>query len=138
MSVFDRFFLRHAILPVLRSLRDHSLVFLGEPNQGKTPTAVIVAWMFSRYYINHYAYDVDARVRTAPDLDFFRGDPGTIYQPCILYDGDLNVQDVKRLSAGSIGPEAELCVTQSATHGLGQSGLDDPREHLVGCVCAGI
>ena len=99
LTGFDRFFLKHAIVPMLRHLVDHGFVMLGVNNMGKTPVAMAVALMFARYYIVKYGFDADPQLRTAPDLDFFRGDPGHLYQPFLLDDGDLNVQDVRKLKA---------------------------------------
>ena len=99
LSGFDRFFLRHAIVPIIKSFSRHGLCMLGEPNHGKTPTALIIAFIFSRYYIRKYNLDQEPEVRLAPDLDFFRGQPGNIALPFILDDGDLKEQDVKKLKA---------------------------------------
>ena len=90
---------RYCLVPIIRSLFDHGLVMLGEPNQGKTPLALLLSFMMSRYYIDTYNYDAEAQCRCATDLDFFRGDPGLVYQPFILDDGDLSSQDVTKLKA---------------------------------------
>ena len=72
---------------------------LGEANAGKTPVALTLGFLFSRWYIQRYGFDKEASVRTAPDLDFFRGNPGTLAQPYILDDSDLNTQEVAKLKA---------------------------------------
>ena len=99
LTGFDRFFLKHAIVPILKYLVDHGLVMLGVNNMGKTPVALAVALMFARHYIQKFGFDAEAQLRSAPDLDFFRGDPGHIFQPFVLDDGDLNVQDIRKLKA---------------------------------------
>jgi hypothetical protein len=99
LTGFDRFFLKHAIVPILKYLVDHGLVMLGVNNMGKTPVALAVALMFARHYIQKLGFDAEAQLRSAPDLDFFRGDPGHIFQPFVLDDGDLNVQDIRKLKA---------------------------------------
>ena len=90
-------FLQYCLSPLLPTLRVHSIVFLGENNVGKTPLAIILAFMLARYWITKDEVEVDPEVRMAPDLDFFRGDPGTKYSPFIFDDGDMSeVEDSSR------------------------------------------
>ena len=99
LSSFDRMFVRHAVVPIIKTFSKHGLCMLGEPNQGKTPVALTLAFMFARFMIRKYDLDMDATVRSAPDLDFFRGQPGSLGQPFVLDDSDLNEQGVKKLKA---------------------------------------
>jgi hypothetical protein len=72
---------------------------LGEANAGKTPAAVIIAMMFSRYYVGKFGLNRDASYRVAPDIDFFRGNPGTVGQPYIFDDGDIDKAEVAKIKA---------------------------------------
>ena len=92
LTHFDHYFLKHAIVPILKCFLSRGFVMLGEANQGKTPVALVLAFMFSRYYITKYNIDAEAQVRQGSDLDFFRGDPGMVHQPAILDDTNLPLQ----------------------------------------------
>ena len=65
LNGFDRMFPRHAVVPILRSLLQHGRRMLGEVHQGKTPVAVVIAFMLARYRIRKYALDQEAGIRTA-------------------------------------------------------------------------
>ena len=83
-------FLQVALGPLLPKLRRNSLMMLGEPNIGKTPVAWILAFMKARYWVAVDQANVDPKARGGSDLDFFRGDPGTKYEPFLFDDGDVS------------------------------------------------
>ena len=64
------FVFQKCLQPILPTLVDHGLVMLGEPNQGKTPRAGMLALMFSRHYISKFGYQEEPQFRAAPDFDF--------------------------------------------------------------------
>ena len=103
--------LRYIIAPIIPSFRRHSLVLLGEGNVGKTPLAIILAFALARYWVSVDGADVDPEVSVAPDMDFFRGDPGTKYRPFIYDDGDAFELPIRKLKAFLDVAEQE-CMTR--------------------------
>ena len=89
---------------VLKCLHHDTLLLLGEANMGKTPVAMILAMALSRYWIAKDAkQDLSPGFRTASDLDFFRGEPGSKYVPDLFEDGDMNAQDRGNSGEGAYG-----------------------------------
>ena len=99
LPCFNRRFLRIGILPILKLCLVHGLAMLGEANMGKTPVALALCFLMSRYYIIAFNLDQDPQMRQASDLDFFRGDPGSIFQPFLLDDSNLAMQAIEKLKA---------------------------------------
>jgi hypothetical protein len=92
-------FLQYVLGPLLPGLRKNSLVMLGKNMIGKTPVLIITCFGFARFWITKDGVEYDPEVRVAPDLDFFRGDPGTKYSPFIFDDGDVNELETRKLKA---------------------------------------
>ena len=99
MTGFDKFILKHAMLPMFKSFLAQGCVMLGEANMGKTPVALAVCLMLSRYFITTYNLEADPQLRQASDLDFFRGEPGAVFQPFLLDDSNLALQAMEKLKA---------------------------------------
>eukprot|EP00933_Yihiella_yeosuensis_P072374 TRINITY_DN80759_c0_g1_i1.p1 TRINITY_DN80759_c0_g1~~TRINITY_DN80759_c0_g1_i1.p1 ORF type:complete len:647 (-),score=98.99 TRINITY_DN80759_c0_g1_i1:552-2492(-) len=99
MLCLDQHFLRFGLFPILPTLKNHGLLLLGQANAGKTPLSIIVSLMFSRHYIQKFAMEKDSSMRTAPDLDFFRGNPGNISCPFVFDDSDIDQVNVAKLKA---------------------------------------
>ena len=95
----DPHFLRYGIGPVIRTSKNHGLLLLGAANAGKTVVGIVVSLMFSRYYVHKFSIEKDASMRTAPDLDFFRGNPGNMSTPFVFDDSDINMVEVAKLKA---------------------------------------
>ena len=74
-------------------------ICLEENGIGKTPVAVILAFMLARYWISQDEAEVDTEVRLVPDLDFLRGDPGTKHTPFIFDDGDMSEIEPRKMKA---------------------------------------
>lgn len=99
MSV-DPCFRQHILNQVLPLCHRRGVIFLGKANAGKTPVALTLAFAFSRWNIIYaHGLDREPRCRSAPDLDFFRGAPGTVDTPFIFDDGDVQTQPVTKLKA---------------------------------------
>ncbi len=99
LKSLDPAMLRFILGPLLPSLRTTSIVFLGENGIGKSPVAEILALALARYWINKHGVDRDPTVRIAPDMDFFRGDPGNPYTPFIFDDGDVASVEMRKLKS---------------------------------------
>lgn len=74
-------------------------LLLGEANVGKSPVAVVLSLMMARYWVARDNSAEEPRVRVTSDLDFFRGDPGTKYQPFVDDDGDMSSLESRKLKA---------------------------------------
>ena len=93
--------MRYIIGPHLASLRRKSMVMVGENNIGKTPCMETLCFAFAFYWVEKDGVNGVPQVRTAPDMDFFRGDPGTKYTPFIYDDGDASELETRKLKARS-------------------------------------
>eukprot|EP00438_Fugacium_kawagutii_P031959 Skav201900 [mRNA] locus=scaffold550:1007870:1009721:+ [translate_table: standard] len=93
-------FLHDVIIPLLPSLKDKSLVFMGLAEKGKTPAAQAIAMGMSEYWL--LADNIENPVpsfRMAASLDQFRGDPGLKYRPDILDDADVSTIPPTKMKA---------------------------------------
>ena len=84
------------LIPLCRS---HSILMVGEPGEGKTPYIEIIAHAIADYHADQLGDRSLAAVRSAPDLDFFRSEEGTVTCPCLFDDGDLFDQRPRTLKA---------------------------------------
>ena len=57
------------------------------------------AMALSRYHIRQDGALREPSFRSAPDLDFFRGEEGSKYRPDVFDDGDLDTASPKTLKA---------------------------------------
>ena len=88
-----------ALLPMLIS---NTLLCVGEAGYGKTLLMTILAFAVARYQVSLEALIgniVTAAIRTSPEIDFFRGEPGLRWIPCLFDDGDLSEQRIRVLKS---------------------------------------
>jgi len=69
-------------------LHTRSLGLIGKSGVGKTPAMEAIACVFSRYWKRRLSIAGSACYRTSSDLDFFRGEVGTVDRPDALDDAD--------------------------------------------------
>ena len=91
IKTFQPWFVDHVLAELVPHLKVRSIGFVGRCGCGKTPVMEGIAAMFSRYWNRVLKSDNDACYRTAVDLDFFRGDVGTVDRPDGLDDADPRV-----------------------------------------------
>ena len=108
---------------------DKSVWFLGEPGVGKTLVARLLAMMWSRYHGGN------GSLKTANDMDFFRGAAFTKMIPALFDDGDIHLQAVAKLKAFSDVSDEESITRErwtAAKFVQGQLRLvcDNKYEHL--------
>ena len=84
------------IIPLLLTT---TVLLVGEAGFAKTPLNMIVAFMLARYHSAIGNFTVQAAVRMAAEIDFFRGEAGQKEVPCVFDDGDLWEQRIKLLKA---------------------------------------
>ena len=63
---------RHAFAPLLSTLSSKSVIFVGEPRQGKTPVLYALCMALSRYWIARDGVDREPSFRSTVDLDSLR------------------------------------------------------------------
>ena len=93
--------LRYVLQELLPLMRRKSLILIGEARFGKTPLAIILGFALARFWAMEAGASEAAQVRIAPDMDFFRGDPGKKWTPFIYDDG-----------GGGLGPEPPAHASQ--------------------------
>ena len=111
MRSLNPVFLIYILGPLLCTLRKKSIVFLGENKIGKSPTAIVVAFALARFFVTLHGVVFEPRIRVAPDMDFFRGEPGTPYTPFIYDDGDMSEIETRKLKA-FLDVGEEECMTR--------------------------
>ena len=72
-------------------LQTRSLGMTGKAGIGKSPVAETLACVFSRYWKRKKGLPGTASYRTACDLDFFRGEVGTVDRPDLFDDMDRSI-----------------------------------------------
>jgi hypothetical protein len=93
---------RSLIYRLIPLLITTTLLCIGEPKYGKTQLMTILAFAIARY---HAAIQlkagavVQATVRIATEIDFFRGEVGLKWVPCLFDDGDMKDQRPRVLKA---------------------------------------
>ncbi|CAK0830442.1 unnamed protein product [Prorocentrum cordatum] len=93
-----------AMRRAMEMLDTNTVLCVGEAGFGKTPFMMSMAMASARHNADAEnratgRADAVAAVRTAPDMDFFRGEVGQRWVPCIFDDGDLAEQRPKVLKA---------------------------------------
>ncbi|CAK0896738.1 unnamed protein product [Prorocentrum cordatum] len=81
------------VLDVIAEIMDPlgSLVLIGEPNFGKTPLGRSCLFALCRRSARIHQLDLDsACVRATPEINFLRGEPGSLTTGDLLDDGSLN------------------------------------------------
>ena len=77
----------------LKDFDEFSILWVGKSGVGKTPVTKIIAQVVSKYLIERdNRTDLQPSFRTAKNLDFFRGEPGSVYKPDVFDDGILAKQ----------------------------------------------
>ena len=87
------------LLPLLPLLLTTTMLLLGEAKQAKTPLNMILAFMFARFWGFRLGHLAEVGMRMTTDMDFFRGEEGKHWIPCIFDDGDLWDQRIRVLKA---------------------------------------
>lgn len=80
---------------IIKTLLTNTLLAVGEARFGKTPLMYILAMAMARWHADMQkaqGNDVVAAVRVSAEMDFFRGEVGEKWAPCIFDDGDLSDQ----------------------------------------------
>ena len=83
---------------VVRSLKRKGILWLGRPGVGKTMSADVIGFGFSRFYqADLPEAEVVAKIREFNDLDFVKDEPGKKDTPYNLDDCDINEFSMKTL-----------------------------------------
>lgn len=93
---------RSLIYRLIPLLITTTLLCIGEPKYGKTPLMTILAFAIARYHAaiqSKAGAVVQATVRIATEIDFFRGEVGLKWVPCLFDDGDMKDQRPRVLKA---------------------------------------
>jgi hypothetical protein len=93
---------RELVYKILQLLLTTTLLCIGEAKFGKTPLMTIMAFALARLHAlveEQAGRKVTPAVRISSEMDFFRGEAGLKWVPCIFDDGDLSEQRPKVLKA---------------------------------------
>ena len=88
LQTLSPWFVDNIIVHLVPYLTKHSLGVVGVAGSGKTPLLESAACCFSRFWKRKLKIGGTACFRSAADLDFFRGEEGTIDRPDQLDDVD--------------------------------------------------
>ena len=101
LSLYDikTWILTQAIAPCLSSCMQKSIFLAGVSGIGKTPVANSIAMCVSKFFIEDRGEQLEPSFRSAANMDFFRGDVGSVYVPAILDDGDTRSTRMASLKA---------------------------------------
>ena len=87
---------------IIPTLLTNTLLLVGEAGFGKTPLMTVLAFAMARWHAHKEALagrHVEPAVRTSSEMDFFRGEVGERWAPCLFDDGDMSDQRPKVLKA---------------------------------------
>ena len=84
-----------------------TFLFVGEAGRGKSPLAKTLGMLFSLFHIEKLKINVKASYRCGNNLDFFRGEPGTLECSDIFDDGLLNKQKMDKVKAFQCNAEED-------------------------------
>ena len=88
------------LVPMLGSIRQHSITWIGKTRTGKSLGSKVVAFCQSKYEIDAaQREDLIPSIVTGKHLDFFKAEPLTKYKPGIFDDGNLQRMDASFLKA---------------------------------------
>lgn len=88
LKSFQPFLVDTILVDLVPHLTTRSIGFVGKAGCGKSPVVEGLACAFSRYWKKKNKLEGAASYRVACDLDFFRGDVGTVDRPDALDDCD--------------------------------------------------
>ena len=91
-----------SILQILEKIWDFdqsALILLGEPGCGKSPLGRSILMAQARHNQSRFNLDGQVCVRCTPELDFLRGEPGSVLMGDFLDDTSLNILDMKLVKA---------------------------------------
>eukprot|EP00971_Amphidinium_carterae_P115758 2292848-Amphidinium_carterae.1 len=90
-------FLKDVVLPILKTHAEVGTVWLGKSGIGKTPAVRAICICLSDYLLKRDGREEEPAFRTSNSLDFFKGESGTIYTPCVYDDGEPSKNDAAAL-----------------------------------------
>ena len=79
----------------MKTMDKKSFGLLGESSMGKTFLMRAVMLALSRRRLRLLGEDREPELKSAPELDFFRGEPGDIRCPFVFDDGELYEQKIR-------------------------------------------
>lgn len=95
-------FYDRSILKALEKIWDFdqsALILLGEPGTGKSPLGRSVLMAQARHNVTRFNLNGAASIRCTPEMDFLRGEPGSVLMGDFLDDTALNILDLKLVKA---------------------------------------
>jgi len=95
-------YFRAEVLKALEAIWDFdqaSLVMLGEPGGGKSPLGRSVLFAQCRHNLERFQVQGQPCIRCTPELDFLRGEPGSVLMGDFLDDTALNLLSMKLVKA---------------------------------------
>ena len=99
---------KDTVLPLLLMFAPtHGIMFIGMPDVGKTPLAMMMAMAIGRYHIRAGQLDKVAGFRRGKSMDNFRNKPGEKHEGILLDDATQAVIDIE--DTKSFGDVGEVC-----------------------------
>ena len=100
LKTFIPWFLNRVLTPMLPTMRQHAITWIGRTRTGKSLGSKTILFMQSKYEINEAdRSDLVPSVVTAKHLDFFKAEPLTRFKPGVFDDGMLQRMDSSFLKA---------------------------------------
>ena len=88
------------VQPILNSATQFATIMLGPAGIGKTPLANSMSIALSAYWQReHGVSDGVPKFKSGNTLDFFRSEPGSLFVPAVLDDGNMATETVVALKA---------------------------------------
>ena len=92
--------LTDVVEPLINSASQFSVIFLGPAGIGKTPLANAMCTSMSSYWQHeHGINNAIPKFKSGNNLDFFRAEPGSIFVPAILDDGNMAMETIMAMKA---------------------------------------
>ena len=100
LKTFIPWFLNRVLTPMLPTMRQHAITWIGRTRTGKSLGSKTILFMQSKYEINEAdRSDLVPSVVTAKHLDFSKAEPLTRFKPGVFDDGMLQRMDSSFLKA---------------------------------------